>query len=46
MPVSGVMDQRSAALANLLVGNQEEEAVLEITMLGPSMDLQRILSSR
>ena len=38
MPVSGVMDQRSAALANLLVGNQEEEAVLEITMLGPSME--------
>ena len=38
MPVSGVMDQRSAALANLLVGNKEEEAVLEITMLGPSME--------
>ena len=38
MPVSGVMDQRSAALANLLVGKQEEEAVLEITMLGPSME--------
>ena len=38
MPVSGVMDKRSAALANLLVGNRTEEAVLEITMLGPAME--------
>ncbi|MBP3927149.1 MAG: biotin-dependent carboxyltransferase family protein [Clostridium sp.] len=35
MSVSGVMDQRSAALANLLVGNDENEAVLEITLMGP-----------
>ena len=28
MSVSGVMDQRSAAIANILVGNDENEAVL------------------
>lgn len=37
MSVSGVMDTRSAALANLLVGNDENEAVLEITMMGPTI---------
>lgn len=37
MSVSGVMDPRSAALANLLVGNEENEAVLEITLMGPMM---------
>ena len=31
MSVSGVMDQRSAAIANILVGNDENEAVLEVT---------------
>ena len=35
MSVSGVMDPRSAALANILVGNDENEAVLEITLMGP-----------
>lgn len=35
MSVSGVMDQRSAALANILVGNDENEGVLEITLMGP-----------
>lgn len=38
MSVSGVMDQRSAVLANLLVGNEEKEAVLEITLMGPMME--------
>lgn len=38
MAVSGVMDTRSAALANLLVGNDENEAVLEITMMGPVIE--------
>lgn len=37
MSVSGVMDQRSAALANILVGNDENEAVLEVTLMGPMM---------
>jgi len=31
---SGVMDQRSAKTANILVGNDEGEAVLEMTMAG------------
>lgn len=38
MSVSGVMDQRSAALANLLVGNEENEAVIEVTLMGPMME--------
>lgn len=37
MSVSGVMDQRSAALANILVGNEETEAVLEVTLMGPML---------
>ena len=36
--VSGVMDPRSAAIANILVGNPEDEAVLECTMMGPQDD--------
>ena len=32
---SGVMDTRAAALADILVGNDENEAVLEVTMMGP-----------
>ncbi len=35
MSVSGVMDQRSTAIANILVGNDENEAVLEVTLMGP-----------
>lgn len=35
--VSGVLDPRSAAIANILVGNPEDEAVLECTMLGPRL---------
>lgn len=38
MSVSGVMDTRSTALANILVGNDENEAVLEITMMGPMIE--------
>lgn len=37
MSVSGVMDTRSASLANILVGNDENEGVLEVTMMGPTM---------
>lgn len=37
VPVSGAMDPRSAGLANILVGNFEDEAVLECTMLGPQL---------
>ncbi len=38
VPVSGAVDPRSLALANLLVGNDEREAALEITLLGPSVE--------
>lgn len=37
MSVSGVMDTRSASLANILVGNDENEGVLEVTMMGPTL---------
>ncbi|MFD2371648.1 biotin-dependent carboxyltransferase family protein [Brevibacillus sp. GCM10020057] len=35
--VGGAMDSVSMRLANLLVGNQAEEAVLEMTLKGPSL---------
>lgn len=35
--VSGAMDARSATLANILVGNQPEDPLLEITILGPEI---------
>lgn len=35
IPPSGAMDQYSSQLANLLVGNQLTDAVLECTLLGP-----------
>lgn len=38
MSVSGVMDQRSAALSNILVGNDENEGVIEVTLMGPMME--------
>lgn len=41
VPVSGAMDPRSASLANILVGNPQDEAVLECTMLGPQLRFDR-----
>ena len=38
IPVSGSMDQASAKLANLLLGNDERSAVLEMTLLGPTLE--------
>jgi len=35
MPPSGVMDKYSFTVSNLLVGNDENAAVLEITYMGP-----------
>jgi antagonist of KipI len=35
--VSGAMDAFSLRTANLLVGNPEQEAALELTMIGPSL---------
>lgn len=37
VPPSGPMDSRALRLGNLLLGNSEGEAALEITMAGPSL---------
>lgn len=37
IPKSGVMDEYAAKIANLLVGNKQEDAVMEIAMLGPTL---------
>lgn len=37
---SGVLDYRAAVLANILVGNEKSEAVLEATLLGPMLEFQ------
>ena len=37
VPVSGVMDPRATKIANILVGNEEAEAVLECTIMGPQL---------
>lgn len=36
--VSGAMDTYSLRVANLLVGNDQTEAVLEITLMGPTLE--------
>jgi len=38
VPVSGVMDTFSHRVSNILVGNNELEAVLEVTMIGPQIE--------
>ncbi len=38
--VSGVMDRYSSRVANLLVGNEEDKACLEVTILGPSLEVE------
>lgn len=38
--VSGAMDRNSLRIANLLVGNEEGEAALEITLMGPSLSVE------
>lgn len=40
VPLSGVMDIYSAKMANALVGNSEEAAVLELTMNGPKLEFR------
>jgi len=37
--ISGAMDQFSSHVANFLVGNDPGEAVLETTLMGPSMEM-------
>ena len=39
--VSGVMDPRATMLANILVGNEDGEAVLECTMMGPHLQFDQ-----
>jgi antagonist of KipI len=36
----GVMDPYSCRLANVLVGNDEDEAVLELTLTGPCLEIE------
>ena len=40
VPYSGVMDRKATALANALLGNNENDAVLEITMMGPTLQFK------
>ena len=41
VPISGAIDQFAFRVANLLVGNPEEGAVLEITIVGPQLAFLR-----
>lgn len=38
MPVAGAMDSFSLKVANILVGNNESEACLEVTLMGPEIE--------
>ena len=40
VPYSGVMDEYSASVANILLGNKEHATVMEITMMGPTLEFQ------
>ncbi len=40
VPYAGVMDPYAASVANMLVGNDEEAAVLEMTMTGATLQFQ------
>ena len=40
VPVSGPLDQRSASIANWLVGNAPNAPLLEITLLGPKIRIE------
>lgn len=39
VPLSGALDPFAGRVANLLVGNPEEAAVLEITVMGPTLEV-------
>ena len=41
VPLSGVMDSYSARLANRLLGNSNQEAVMEITQIGPILHFKK-----
>lgn len=38
VPPGGAMDERSFRVANLLVGNESDEAALEVTLIGPELE--------
>lgn len=40
MPTAGAMDKYSYKIANLLVGNSKDEAVIEYTLKGPKIEFQ------
>lgn len=40
VPYSGVMDAYAASVANMLVGNNKNAAVLEMTMVGPTLQFK------
>src|SRR5512141_1401263 len=40
VPPGGAMDEYSFRLANLIVGNEAEEAALEVTLLGPELEFE------
>ncbi len=42
VPIGGAMDKKSAAEANLLVGNLEDSPVLEITLVGPQIHFDSV----
>jgi len=41
IPVCGVLDSFAFTCANILVGNDENKAVLEITIMGPSLEITK-----
>ncbi|MDW7677179.1 MAG: biotin-dependent carboxyltransferase family protein, partial [Bacillota bacterium] len=41
VPVSGVMDDYAYRASNVLVGNKGGEAVLEVTLMGPALRIER-----
>jgi len=41
IPVSGALDYFAFALANLLVGNSENTAAMELTVMGPSLEIKK-----
>ena len=38
VPISGAMDQYASKMANAILGNDDNCAVLEITMVGPKLE--------
>jgi len=40
VPSSGVLDKKAASIANKLVGNPTENPVIEITLLGPTIEIE------